>query len=425
MRFNLPTNKLFVIKASPIVWEIPDPTAPTTAIGVWQANIIPSTGNEHLVEKRVITQIDFHNDGGIENGLFFTTNEYTKDVYIVLRAMNGVPIKLNLYQLDGNSEKVFGNPPTNEIIYNTSTVKGEVLENAHGNTELAETQVKSAWAVVFPDSYKVIGKPTQVIAMLHGSIGYVTPSVLGYSANNWETWRNAYLEAGFAVLDINGWGISTSSDNKSHHWGCPLALETLDKAFSELRELYNINEKLLIHGTSMGGSAAWSYALTHPNKVAAVGLFAPATLSWIAFVNRGISGEHAKVVASWQYPNEQAAIDDNYQRMVGYDPYLKLLKFQNGIIKLDTQLVGLDVLSYATEQGMTLVGKTLGFPVRIWHGTADDTVPIVLNETLVQAFRNGGGDVTLRKCTGAGHDMCTGANEYVINESVDYFLSKA
>ena len=257
--------------------------------------------------------------------------------------------------------------------------------------------------------------------MLHGASGFVSPSVLSYDSTNWKAWRAAYLNAGFAVMDINGYGISTSSNEASTHWGNPRALETIDKAFEELKLKYNVCDKLMLHGSSMGGSTAWSYAFTHPNKVACLGLFAPAAISWIMLIDRNAANNYLWSAKAFGYATVQDAINDNYQRIVGYDPILRIMKFKNGLQRQDNNLAGFDVLNYATEENLTIVGQSLPFPVRIWQGTNDEYNLLTLNQIIAGAYRNGGNIITLRLCQGALHNMCVGANQYVVNESINYF----
>lgn len=414
MYIPVESNSLYRLDASPNTWSMPDPTAGTTAIGVWQYDAIETNYTEY----RVIYQHEFD---GIGSGLYFETSPTAATVRVYAKALLNMPIKLTLTKVDYSSDKYKGIPPTNEIIYQVSKVKGQVFENSNSESVLPITQIDSAWGCMFPSSYKPTGKPTQVIAMLHGSVGYVSPTYLGYNSSQWIAWRNAYLNAGYAVMDINGWGISTSSDAKSAHWGCPLAVETIDKAFDELKEKYNVCAKLMIHGTSMGGATAWTYAFTHPNKINALALMSPATVSYFMFKSRSLAGSYEKAIASWQYASVQAATDDNFQRVVGYDPYLRMTKFVSGIQTQEPNLVNLDVLDYGSTPNLNVVGQALPFPVRIWHGSSDEIVPFALSTILVNAFRKGGNNVTLRTCPNEPHNICTGTLQYMVDESIDFF----
>ena len=412
-------NTLYKIKVSYDTWTMPDPTANTTAFGVCD-----KIGNSNMLQK-VITQSNFGN--GISE-MTFITNENSEGIRIYFRAVQGELVKFELYEVRRDKEIVndavsYGQPETGRMLYNISKVKGVVLKNnENGSTGVEQTEIDSAWAVAFPSSYTPNGKPTQVIAMLHGASGFVSQSVMGYAVQKWLDWRNLYLSHGFAVLEINGWGISTESDNKSRHWACPPALETIDKAFDTLREQYNVADKLMLHGTSMGGATSWAYALTRPNKVAAVGLFSPATLSWIMLKDRSLENDYELAAANWQYADAAAAVADDFQRIIGYDPIIRAMRFKDGAYSPPEQLAGLDVLQYGqTGNQYVLVGQPLQYPVRIWHGDADPTVPVVLSQIIADAYRRGGQNVSIRVCPGETHAICTGGTQYVCNEAVDFF----
>lgn len=412
-------NTLYRIKVSYDVWTMPDPTAETTALGAYDV----VGGNDKA--QKVVTQVNFGN--GIEE-MTFISHKNAEGIRVSFRAEQGELVKFELYEVRRDKEIVndtvsFGKPETGRMLYNISKVKGVVLKNnENGSTGVVQTEIDSAWAVAFPSAYTPNGKPTQVIAMLHGASGFVSQSVMGYAVQKWLDWRNLYLSHGFAVLEINGWGISTESDNKSRHWACPPALETIDKAFETLREKYNVADKMMLHGTSMGGATSWAYALTHPNKVAAVGLFSPATLSWIMLKNRNLENDYELAAANWQYADAAAAVADDFQRIVGYDPIIRAMRFKDGAYTPPEQLAGLDVLQYGQAGNQyVLVGQPLQYPVRIWHGDADPTVPVVLSQIIADAYRRGGQNVSIRVCPGETHAICTGGTQYVCNEAVDFF----
>lgn len=412
-------NTLYRIKVEYDSWTMPDPTASTTALGIYDV-----VGGNNKAQK-VVTQDNFGT--GIDE-LTFISNESATGTRISMRGVAGDLVKLSVFEVRRDKEIVndavsFGKPESGRMLYNISKVKGVVLKNnENGSTEVEQTEIDSAWAVVFPPSYTPNGKPTQVIAMLHGASGFVSQSVMGYTVQKWIDWRNLYLSHGFAVLEINGWGISTESDNKSRHWACPPVLETIDKAFDTLREQYNVADKLMLHGTSMGGATSWAYALTRPNKVAAVGLFSPATLSWIMLKNRNLENDYELAAVNWQYADAAAAVADDFQRIVGYDPIIRAMRFKDGAYTPPEQFAGLDVLQYGQAGNQyVLVGQPLQFPVRIWHGDADPTVPISLSQIVTEAYRNGGQNVSIRVCPNETHAICTGGTQYVCDEAVDFF----
>lgn len=282
------------------------------------------------------------------------------------------------------------------------------------STEIVTTATPSPWGIIFPDTYSVGGTPTPVIAMLHGSNGYVAEGCLGYTSGAWIAQRDQYLAAGFAVMDINGYGVSTEPDAKSKHWGCPLAIETLDKAFEFLKQNYNVCDKLLLHGTSMGGVLAMSYAKCHPGKVAAVGLFAP---NLFAYSARYV--EDATKYTAWGYADKAEAEADDYNALTGYVVLneCQVADDETGVL---SQFEWSDYPYESREQVLT---KRLidHFPVqiRIWQGVLDTSVYPSNSILLFNSLMRGNSPVSLRLCGGANHDLVVAS--YVRNEAVDYF----
>lgn len=300
----------------------------------------------------------------------------------------------------------------NQIDIYATLIKAPMLtDGVNNSTEIQTEDVVSPWGVMWPDTYSINGQPTQMIAMLHGSNGYVCEGCLGYTSGGWLAARQAYLDAGFAVMDINGYGISTEADEKSKHWGCPLAIETLDKAWEFIKQNFNVCDKLLIHGTSMGGNLAQSYAKCFPGKVLAVGCFAPNLLPYsIRTYWTSTKG------AAWGYADEEDAIADGYKNLTGYFPLSACVMEEEGLIKkFDWDDYSED---YTDVLPLNLIDS---FPVqmRVWQGTGDTQVYPSNSQLLVSSLRRGNSPVTLRMCDGAGHDLASVA--YVRNEAVDYF----
>lgn len=297
----------------------------------------------------------------------------------------------------------------NTLYYFGTIIKSPYPVNGvNDSTEIAVDDVVSAWGVMFPASYRNSGKPTPVIAMLHGSDGYVSDSCLGYTSADWQTARGIYLNAGFAVMDVNGWGVSQEADTHSQHWGNPLSVETLDKAFDFLKQEFNVCEKLLIHGQSMGGALAMSYALTNPGKVAGLALFAPAVMATLIRYN-------SMGAVAWGYADDAAAAADGYSNLTGFVPL-------NDAISVDSDgLINLVDWSELTENQayQTMMIDHLPFRTRVWLGTSDLERRRNAVNLLVSSLRRGGSPVTIRYCNGAGHGLYTYG--YVRDEAVDWF----
>jgi esterase/lipase len=303
----------------------------------------------------------------------------------------------------------------NEILTFATMIQSPMMRKiTNNNVEIETTEVVSPWGIIFPETYSVSGKRTPVIAMLHGSNGYVAEGVLGYSSGGWVTQREQYLAAGFAVMDINGYGVSTEADAKSKHWGCPLAIETLDKAWEFIKQNFNVCDKLLVHGTSMGGVLAMSYTKCFPGKVAAVGLFAP---NLFAYSARYI--EDSTKYTAWGYADHAEAEADEYKELTGY-VLLNECQVADGDTGVISQFEWSDYPYADREQVLTkrLIDR---FPVqmRIWQGSADTSVYPSNSTLLFNALMRGNSPVSIRICYNNGHDLA--GVSYVRNEAVSWF----
>lgn len=314
------------------------------------------------------------------------------------------------------------------IEYHESKIRRDVLISNNGSdptggSTIVPNFVQSPWAVMFPTSYVPFGEPTQVIAMLHGSEGVVNRNKMGYTTDNWIKWRAKYLEQGWAVVDINGVAATSgdTADDNSKHYGCPAAIETLDKAFEYLKEHYNVKDKMLIHGTSMGGALAQSYTKVHPDKVVAVGIFSSAMALRSALFN-----QPTRMATLYGYESAQAMRSDNFGNLVGTVPFAKCLAWKNGeLMEADWGTLATEYESDSTGGNAAMYNYSMieTFPVtiRCWHGLSDETVPYQYNQQVIDSYRRGGSNATIRLVQGAAHNMSAGAVDYVIQEAVDYF----
>ena len=305
-----------------------------------------------------------------------------------------------------------------EALIRSNLLTSDKTADPTSATQIEDIYTNSGWAVMWPSTYTHKGKPTRVIAMLHGASGYVNSSVMGYDTSGWKNWRGKYLDLGYAVVDINGVGVSDSSDENSKHRGCPMAVETLDKAYEYLRQYYNVADKMLVHGTSMGGSLAMAYAKAYPSKVLAIGLFAPGALVPALFY----STNKDSIASKW-YTDAAEAIADNFQRIIG-QPLVNCLALHNGVLskmdwsQIDDSGTAIEIINQITSYEMI---EYFPVPVRAWQGLSDTTVSPKLTEQLITAFQNAGSVASIRLIEGATHDASSGSSQLVVDEAVAWF----
>lgn len=289
-------------------------------------------------------------------------------------------------------------------------------------TEITDTEVNSGWAVMWPSSYTPFGTPTQVIAMFHGAHGLVNSNVMGYyNHDQWAAWRQRYCEEGYAVIDINGTGVTTGTewDENSRHYGCPAAVETVDKAFEYLKAHYNVCDKLLLHGSSMGGAIAQSYGFTFPKKVLAVAIFASSNTMRAALTNEPL-------VQKWGYNTLSEAIADDYSRFVGTVPLSKCFAWKNGeLVEVSYSKIITDAaannITPAEEWETYEFIEHYPVPIRYWQGTADETCLPIKGKKVIDSYRRGGSNATLRLVEDAEHNMISGYVPIVVEEAIAWF----
>lgn len=318
------------------------------------------------------------------------------------------------------------------IEYHEAKIRSNLLVSDNGTdptsaTKIEDTLTNSGWAVMWPSSYTPYGKPTQVIAMLHGHSGLVNENVMGYYNNaNWKTWIYRYLSAGYAVVDINGYGVTsgTSANQYSKHWGCPKSVETLDKAFEYLKTHYNVADKMMLHGSSMGGTIAQNYAMAYPNKVVAVGLFAPATSMMFGIASQAVVDGIAvkeEIVNLWGYADTAEAKADDYHNFAGTTPFAKCLAWKDGTL---VEVSWAEIASQSNIPSSILdydYIEHFPVPLRVWQGTSDESVPVEYTQKVVDGYRRGGSVASIRLVQGKPHNLCVGSVAFVVDEAIDWY----
>lgn len=266
--------------------------------------------------------------------------------------------------------------------------------------------------LILPNSYKPYGTPTKLIFMHHGVSGTVTDTSWYSNVQHWSDFYNAYLNAGFAVFDINGAGPYSAADETYHKdYGCPNALQAALKAYEHIVSKYNVDKRIMVHGTSMGGATAVAFTKFFPEIVKAVGLFAPAELK-DAVVSTYASAND--VCINYGYASQAAAEADDFEECkqcaLSIEHYNSSGELQNHNFLYDWE-------NDATEKHIA----TFPVPIKFWHGTADTSTDPLFSEKAVEALRNGGCSAFYRPVSGAGHNISTGSNSTVINEAVLWF----
>ncbi|HWL09231.1 MAG TPA: GDSL-type esterase/lipase family protein [Planctomicrobium sp.] len=96
-------------------------------------------------------------------------------------------------------------------------------------------------------------------------------------------------------------------------FGAPVAVESWNAFYRELTEKYGFAKKVALVGLSRGGLYCYNWAIANPDKVACIYADAPVCdfKSWPGGkgAGPGSAGEWKKLLAAYQFPNEQAALE--------------------------------------------------------------------------------------------------------------------
>lgn len=284
----------------------------------------------------------------------------------------------------------------------------------HFNVTINPTYQKNEWVdaeatanvnavLVLPSSYRFGGKPTKAIFMHHGQSGTVTDDSWYSEVANWATMYQAYLDAGFAVFDVNGTGAYSASDQVYHRdYGAPNALQAAHKAYEYIVENYNIDPMIFVHGSSMGGATAIAFAKTYPDIVRAVALVSPADLR-----SSALSDTYKGYIATnYGYADASAMASDGYEELKAS---AIIPQAYNSSGERQFHTFDYDWLSDSSE---TYVAD-FPVPIKIWHGTEDTVTDPMFSEKVIDALRLGGHMAYFRPVSGGTHAICTGGNATV------------
>lgn len=334
-----------------------------------------------------------------------------------------------------------GTLPKNDIVYFVSRIKSNPIANGIDDNVPGTTVVEdmwSAWGVKFPKGHNLSGKPTPLVGHFHGTGGLVTSECLSYVYRYGTYMHELINNAGMAVFDVNGRGVSFASDyweqtnypqfgvhsgDRQLHWGSPAAVATAKKAYEVLTERFNCRKGMMIGCTSMGGCLVESYANAYPKDLVAAYMCAPAVLGVCIRTANYRNG--VGVGRAWGATGDHAG---DISLALGYTSWVNL------VVKEEVQINENTAISYFTEGPSNITDDDLfnnrngirdkifaPFPVElvVWQGTADTNVKPRFPMALVAAARRAGSNAKIRLCEGYEHPLMD-----FYPEVVDYIKSK-
>lgn len=287
--------------------------------------------------------------------------------------------------------------------------QAQLIDGSEGNSFVNVNAVLG-----LPEGYSPDGKSTPLIMITHGSGFYVGAHNWGYSSDGTEATStefnaliNAFLTAGYAVCDINGYDNTIPLRT----WGSERAVFAYRKLAEYVINNYNVEKKINLYSFSMGGLVGLNFLKNNTNLVKAAAIASPVvalyaeaysyTAEWkrtlaMSYNFAGTSGvtftdgePTAAEIALW---------DANTEKTAGYDPYG------------ESTVIGDDIYNF-----MQLPN------VRFWHGDADQAVPYQKTVDFVSYLKKAGQIASLEVVSGAGHEICYGGNATITAEYVKWF----
>lgn len=248
-----------------------------------------------------------------------------------------------------------------------------------------EEWAEAECALALPKSYTDDGEETPLILSFHGAGSRVCQAEDMPGGVRYVT---ECIDAGYAALDVCG------SEPHGTTMGCAEHIFAAYKAYRYAIKHYNLSEKVLLAGASMGGHVAMNFANMFPSLVTAIGIFYPrlnidgVTVgdhycigTWDKALKKIAAGkqDNNSIVEIYRFP------DDNWCELntIGFNPH-KSRSFINGD------------------------GERVMFPpcpIKIWQGDADTTVDPVMVQEFVNSVRRGGCYIELHMLHGVAHKI--------------------
>ncbi len=293
----------------------------------------------------------------------------------IRKTIRPVSHKLKPMGDDSVREYIFFN-----VEYNHYRDVSDVVDNeVRDRFEPAECEC----VLALPDSYTDDGEETPLIISFHGSGMRVCEkdNMIGGLA-----FVTQCINAGYAALDVNG------SEWHGRTQGCFEHLMAAYRAYKYVTRKYNLSRQVLIAGGSMGGQSAFNFIGMFPNIVTAAGIFFPRlNLDTVEVDGHSCLGSWDKTVKQQETgnsPRDRIRVTHRFpseewceRNVIGFNPH--------------------KTRSFTNSDGEKVVIPPC--PIKIWHGTADQTIDYMISVGYAEAVRRAGCYIELHLLEGVGH----------------------
>lgn len=268
-----------------------------------------------------------------------------------------------------------------------------------GGSETNTETVSVECVLRLPTSYSINGAPVRLVLACHGETGYIEKSTETWYNNAWKSLMDELVSAGYAVFDCNCLPNSYSTAVRGRNMGGPLFLQTARRAYDYIQRYYNVLPEILVHGTSMGGTAAEAFANAYPQLVLAISSFAGRDLTqYIYELAQGDLDNDNNMAVAWGYANIAGLKSDFWSHIEGMAPSLSLVRLTNGVIDYQPDRASAfnAWMAYYGEIQSHTEGSTIGqymahrdVPYKTWESWDDNEMKTEAKLYLKKAFDHG------------------------------------
>lgn len=279
---------------------------------------------------------------------------------------NGTEREFIFFEVEFNHYRVTGNSTANEVLDRYEPATCECV-------------------LYLPKTYTEDGDETPLILAFHGAGGRVCYEIDKVGGLHHV---RACMDAGYAVLDVNG------SELHGLTMGCPEHLFAAYKAYRYAIKHFNLSDRVLISGGSMGGHVAMNFANTFPSIVLAIGVVYPRLNmegvqigdhycigTWDKRKSKkdGSPSTHDRLVEIYRFPTDEWCEENT----IGFNPY--------------------KIRSFVNQDGERVVIPPC--PIKIWQGLDDMTVDPAMVQEYVKSVRRSGSYIELHLMDGVTHKV--------------------
>jgi len=280
-----------------------------------------------------------------------------------------------------------------KVKFNAFRPVGDSVANEILDAELME---ECECVLALPESYTEDGEPTPLILSCHGAGSKVKEA--DNTIGGIPLVKDC-IEAGYAALDVNG------SMPHGLTMGCPEHICALYKAYRYAITHFNLSERVLIAGGSMGGHTALNFAHTYPSVTLALGIFYPR----LNIDGVDIDGHYC--IGTWDKRASKGNNPSTHDRIVEVYRFAEDEWCENTTIGFNP---------YKTRSFINSEGKRVVIPpcpIKIWQGTEDTVTDPVMAKEYVESVKRSGSYIELHLLEGMGHTY----NEVMRRELLYWF----